>query len=161
MGVSPLAVALAAGALLVLVIGADASVNVSYALDLQQEGAWRQVAMRPYSHESAPYPLGAPGEMEVNRSDELRLRLRMENGYLWAKSVEYEVHVAGRPVDALAGRLEAGARDGAAVEFAVPAERILGRASDPEKGVPSSGSIVVLVDGEPLEAYLSLREVSR
>ena len=171
MGVKPLTLALAATVLLVVVIGADATMNRSFALDLQAPSSsgsgttWRTLAEVPYRYDdrsrAEPWMYGPP-ELEANRSDTLTFRVRAENGYFWPLDETFRAYHNGEEV--ASGRLSAPARGETESSFTVPADRILGRAPvPPDAKAPYIGGdgLQVRVDDESLDAYLTLREVSR
>jgi len=161
MGSRALLTAGIAAGLLVVVLVADSTMNRTYALDVQVDGAWRTLAEHPYRYdESRPY-VGLNGDLEANRSEEIRFRLRVDNGYPWAMDETFRVYENGDEV--ASGQVAAPAQGETTAEFTIPADRILGRnavSPEGEKFPVGSANIQVDVDGESVNAFVSVREVT-
>lgn len=161
----PLVVAAVAGVLLVVVIGADVAYNRTLFVDVAtapgQTASWTMIVQEPccrsYDH------FREPGVVEVNRSDDVRFRLRIDNGYPLAYSESYVVHVGGAEV--ARGVLEAAPTSEGVAEFTIPATAFLGSGNPAVP--PPKGEIVyccgatVDVDGKRLYVSPGLREVAK
>lgn len=170
MGVKPLTVALVATVLLVVVIGADATMNRDYTLDVQAPSAsgsgttWRAIAHAPPRYDDGsryPEPYLGATDIPVNRSDAVTFRVRAENGYFWALGETYRVYQNGEEV--ASGTLSAPARGGGSVEFTLSANSLLGTrpvSFDAKTPYVASGSVQVRVGGEALDGYVTVREVA-
>jgi hypothetical protein len=162
MGTKALTVATVAAALFVVVIGADAAMNRTLTLEAQQAGGWREIgtSARDDGH-SRPVALGSDRALQVNRSDEVRFRLTVDNGHLWASRESYVANVHG--VEVARGEIAADARARGHVEFTVPAERLLQSPGMPPPGGPDAhfASLDVWSGDETVYALVSVQEVSR
>lgn len=169
MGVKPLTVAFVASVLLVVVIGADATMNRYYTLDVQAPSAtgsgttWRTIAQVPPRYEDSPryFEPTFGGEIPANRSDTITFRLRAENGYFWAIGETFRVYQNAEEVTS--GTIRAPARSESSVEFTLTADSLLGTrpvGADAKTPHIATGSLQVDVDGESLFGYVTLREVS-
>ncbi|HWH09388.1 MAG TPA: hypothetical protein VNX21_09320 [Candidatus Thermoplasmatota archaeon] len=153
----PLAVAIAAAVLLVLVVGADASMDRSLHVDRRSaDGAWATLASAgevPPEERYAPFPMG-PWRVAGNES--LTLRVRVENGYPWAYSEAFVAYVDG--VEVARGRVEAEPRGTGTAEFEVPVERVAGRSERSPPGEPAMlhGTVEVRVGRTSLHAGIPL-----
>lgn len=125
-----LAVAVTAAVLLVVVVAADASMNRYVHLEAHVEGRWIKVATEPPEHMGRAVP--GYVAFDLNASDVVPMRLRVENGHPWGFSEPAEVSLGSRLVHA--GTLAAGARSEGVLEFNVNASQLL--ASDPRGPVP-------------------------
>lgn len=168
MGVKPLTVAMVAAVLLVLTIAVDASINRTIMFDVQSNGTFRTVYEDPMPTEPSrarPQFYG-PNTVTANRTDDVQMRLRVDNGYPWPFDEEYRVYVGGEEVHA--GRIDVGGRDAGESTFSVPAGRLIdlsgGSRPVTEFSGPSSVfvSIEVRIHGEtPFSPGFELREVSK
>lgn len=161
----PLVVAAIAGALLVVVIGTDVAYNRTVYVDAAatsgQTASWTTVAQDPCCREN-DYMRG-PGAIEANRSDDIRFRLRVDNGYPIAYTESYVVRAGG--LEVARGTLEAARGTEGTSEFTVPASAFLsyGQSAD----APSKGEIIyccgveVEVDGKHLYVSPGIREVAK
>lgn len=160
---TPLVVAAVAGVLLVVVIGADVAYNRTLFVDARTApGSWATVAQDPCCR--AYEYLGGPYVIEANRSDDVTLRLRVDNGYPLAYEESFVVRAAS--VEIHRGVLQAPAGSEGVAEFSVPAATFLGHLPDaappPEKGlVYGIGAIVVEIDGKQLYVSPGIREVAK
>lgn len=123
----PLAIAALAGVLLVLVVGADATMDRSLHVERREDdGAWRALASEgevPLEERALAF---GPGVVRVeDRNATLDLRVRVANGYPWGFDEEYVARVNGAEV--ARGRVEAPPRSTGTSEFTVPVQRILGQ----------------------------------
>lgn len=158
----PLAVALVAAVLLVVVVGADASMDRSVHVDREEEdGAWVTLASAgevPPEEHYRVHPDGGPARVE-DRNGTVTLRVRVENGYPWGYAEDYVAYA--QDVEVARGRLVAEPRSSGASEFEVPAQRIAGTMEP--KPVPENatgradtyfGMVEVRVGGRTLFASL-------
>ena len=126
---SPLALALIAAGLIVVVVGVDLAFDRAYTLEVQDEdGDWITVAtsgQRPYE---APR---SSGFVEVNRTDELSFRLATENDYPWALDEGFQVWINGQPVEE--GRITAAASSTGEAIFTFPVEDLVQDAGMPKR----------------------------
>lgn len=130
----PLAVAVAATALLVVVLGADASMDRSLHVDQRDAGGgWATVASQGEvpERDRYAYPIGPVAGQPVARNDSIPMRVRVENGYPLAFDETYVVRVNGAEV--ARGTLAAPARGSGASEFLVPVAKIAGGLREGEK----------------------------
>lgn len=117
----PLVVAVVAMGLLVLSVGFEVVFHRSYAVDVQASDGWLTIGATG----SEPYTLAKPGEtsggavVQASRNDTLTFRLRVDNGYPWSHSEDYDVRVNG--VIVAEGKLEADARSEGTSTFEVRA----------------------------------------
>lgn len=160
-----LTVAVAAGALLVVVVAADASMNRDYKLEAYLDGRWILVAADPAdSRLTRGIPSFVP--LALNASDEVRFRMSAHNGYPWALSREYDLVVGG--VDVQRGTLDAGAFQDDVEEVAVPAATLMTQGAGYPAEKPAAGQerfwspqIILQVGERTLYGTLSFREVPR
>lgn len=162
MASSALAVAGVAAVLLVVVVGVDVSLTTTYRLDVWSGTGWREMARAPMDHESQryPQPFGG-GTVTANATDEIRFRLRVDNGYPWAASHDYRLRHFGEEL--ASGTIDVAARSSAETELSVPAQRFLDGPSAPREpaGVNESPVYVEInvdIDGEYLYGSFQLRE---
>lgn len=166
MGSTALVTAGVAAALLVVTLGVDVAMTSEHALDIWTGSAWREVVRDPAT-DMMRY--GGPPQVvqSVNASDDVRFRLRMENGYPWAQGGTYRVLHNGEEV--ASGELSAEGRGSAQSEFTIPAERLLtggGLRGEPKPvgGAETFVQLQVQLDGKDLfrtyQPYFTLREVS-
>jgi hypothetical protein len=158
--VSPLAVAAVSGILLMVVLGVDATVNRSYAVDVEGTGGWQTVAQGPVQDEYAfvRYPF-ATGAVEVEDNASVTFRVRGENGYPWAMSERYTVYGSGAVV--AEGILTAPARGSGESEFTLDVARLAsGPYGQPKlAGDPADRIYLELrVGGETLYGEVAVRE---
>lgn len=158
-----LPVAVAAGALLVVVIVADASMNRTYHLEAQVEGRWVGIATLPQRFDRYAAPSLVP--FELNASDALPMRLRLDNGYPWPASKAYEVTVQGR---ALHDDVVAAPALGEGIsQFELTGESLFRTAyGDPRAPAPAGPRehvvyFTLAVGGEMAGGEMAFREVSR
>lgn len=138
----PLMVAAVAGALLLVVVGVDASVNRTFALSLRHEGEDVVVA-RSFS-EDGPYPARpVPAQYFIDPNSTLLFTLRVDNEYPWAFEEPYHVQVNGRPV--ADGTLRAGALQSGEATFEVPAGEAFEQPGADGRQPPSSSFVNVWV----------------
>lgn len=125
MGVKPLAIAIAATALLLVVIGVDVSLTRTLAVDVHTGAAWRSLVEDPMPREDYAryYPYGV-NPVEVNRTDAVRFRVRVENEYPWSFARSYHIYQGGDEV--ASGELTAPGRSNGTAEFTISADRLLG-----------------------------------
>lgn len=160
-----LTVAAAAGVLLVAVVAVDASMNRVFHLEAQLGGNWVKVATYPYQHGSRYYEPSLAA-FDLNASEQVPFRVRVENGYPWTVSEDVEVTMDGRPVHQ--GRLEADRFTDGVAPFAIPAQDLLrgggagGRpVADPPEAPASIPHFWVRVGAVQLGGSLAFREVAR
>lgn len=167
MGLTPLAVAGIASALLVVVIGADVSMNRTYFLEAHDGEKWAVLAEWPYRYEgSVPRPQPVAGVFEVNESDPIPFRLRIDSTYPWAYRDEYVVYVGGS--EALRGVVDLPASSERSFEFTLNASQIMGRTSFAEPyakpigagNTLESGSLEVRITDAQLYGTIAIREVA-
>jgi hypothetical protein len=90
-------VALAAGALLVGVVAVDASVTRTVALEVRDdEGDWQQLAST--ERDESPHRPGPEIVLDRNRTDELQLRITVDNEPPWSYEADYRVQANGATV---------------------------------------------------------------
>ncbi|HVM45646.1 MAG TPA: hypothetical protein VM582_06895 [Candidatus Thermoplasmatota archaeon] len=164
MASSALITAGVAAALLVVVVGIDASMTKTHAIDVWTGTGWRELARTPMSFERAPHSWGAPPTISANASDDLRFRVRVDNSYAWSTTDDFRALLAGEEV--ASGRIETPARSTREAEFTVSASRYFERgARGPEMveaGAPPLvyADLMVVVDGKQLFPSFQIREVS-
>lgn len=150
-----------AAALLVVVLGVDVAMTTTYALDVWSGTGWREIVTDPY--ETDLYRGPEQTIVTANASDDVRFRLRAQNGYPWAKSDTFRVLHNGEEV--ASGKLETPARGSDESEFSVPASRFISGSFEPKPtgGRDSYVSLQVQVDGDDIfqgyQPYFTLREV--
>lgn len=165
MGLTPLAIAGAASALLVIVIGADVSMNRNYVLEVDDGETWLLLAEYPYRYEerfARPYPGG--GIIEANASDTLHFRLRIDNSYRWSYQDEYVVYAGGR--EFARGPVDVPAMTERTVTFDLNASQLMGRTNfaapfPKDASGLLSGSIEVHIERQTLYGTVTIREVSK
>jgi len=163
MGSAALVTAGVAAALLVVVLGVDVTMTTTYALDAWTGSSWRELARDPMS--GGGYYAQPHGALSANASDEVRFRLRVENGSPWAVDARYSILHLGEEV--VSGDISAPARGSGESEFSIPAARLLD--AGPREPRPASYEAWVMlevrVDGDFVFARappsFSLREVPR
>ncbi|MEA3199942.1 MAG: hypothetical protein QOE90_1370 [Thermoplasmata archaeon] len=113
----PLLVALVAGALLVVSIGADALMNRSYVLEVKDgAGGWHAIATSA-SEGGVARPVAQP-TINVSGAGAVDFRLRETNGYLWPSSTPWEATVNGASF--AHGTLSSPPRGEGEVTFSIP-----------------------------------------
>lgn len=158
----PLAVAAAAAVLLVLVVGADASMDRSLHVDRRDaDGAWATLVSGGEVAPEERYLAYPDATVHVaDRNDSLTMRVRVENGYPWGYGEEYVAYAQG--VEVARGRLAADARASGTAEFAVPVQRLVGGAlgkpvpQDDAPPLTHHGFIEVRIGGQTLHAGLQV-----
>lgn len=122
----PLAIAIAAGALLVVVLVADAQMDRSVHVDARDEqGGWVTLASAGEVPQDDRYRAMAPAPIRVESANStVTLRVRVENGYPWGYDKAFVAYADG--VEVARGRLASGARDSGTTEFTVPVSRVVG-----------------------------------
>lgn len=167
MASTPLLVAGVAAALLVVTLGVDAGMTTTYALDVWTGSTWRELARMPQTYDGRSSASFGQTTIAANESDDVRLRLRVDNGNFWASAQSFTVLHAGEPV--AGGTIEAARRAEAVSEFTVPAERFFGGLSGSERSPPvpqgaAAGpfyaELYVEVERVSLYASFNVREVS-
>lgn len=156
-----------AAALLVVVLGVDVAMTTTYTLDVWTGTAWREIVTDPYPMDT--FRVGPEQAIvSANASDDVRFRLRVDNGYPWGTKDDYRVLHASEEV--ATGTIEAGARGSDEEEFTIAADRLLrggGFTGEPKVAGTTDVyvSLYVEVDGDPIfsqyQPYFTLREVSR
>jgi len=163
MGSGPLITAGVAATLLVVVLGVDVSMTTTYAFDVWSGTGWREIVTDPYLTDVYRGPEQVI--VTANASDDVRFRLRVDNGYPWAQSADYRVLHNGEEV--ASGDIAAGARGADEDEFSIPASRLITGSFEPK---PAGGgdafvTFQVQVDGDDIfrsyQPYFTLREVSQ
>lgn len=165
MASGPLITAGVAAALLVVTLGVDVAMTTTYTLDVWSGTGWREIVRDPYKIDVYRGPEQVV--VSANASDDVRFRLRVENGYLWATSEDYRVLHNGEEV--AYGALATEGRGSDESEFTIPASRLLGEGTrfepKPVGGADTYVSLQVQTDGdEAFRQYqpsFTLREVSR
>lgn len=160
MASTALIVAIAAGALLVVVIGGDVTYNRTVYVDARTaQGGWTTITQDPCC-QRYEYHYG-PTTIDANRSDDVAFRLRVDNGYPLSYQQSFVVLVGG--VETTRGTLLAPSRSEGVAEFSVPAEAFLGPNSTvvPEKGAITHGPVEVVIGGKHLYVSPGIREVAR
>jgi hypothetical protein len=161
-----LTVAIVASVLLVVVVAADATMNRVYHAEVFLDGRWIKVATYPWQFD--PYSRGIPSYVafEVNASDDVPVRVRIDNGYPWAFSERFEVLSGGRVL--FEGTLTAAARSEGVAETTVKAEQLFRHGYEPlpAKDTPPVDQIwnphlEVRVGDEIFGGSFALREVPR
>lgn len=153
-----------AAALLVVTLGVDVAMTTTYALDVWTGTAWRELVRDPYVIDRQ-YRGPEQALVTANASEDVRFRLRAENGYPWSKDGGFRVLHNGEEV--ASGSLDLPARSSDEAEFSIPAARLIQGAGQYEpKPVGSTDTFVSLyveVDDKPIFAqyppYFTLREV--
>lgn len=157
-GVSALQVALAAGILLVAVVGADVALNRTVSLQVETDDGWQTLTQLP--PERASYsPHGTL--IEVNRSDDVTFRVQVDNQRLDAFEGSYEIRQHGERIargQVTADRLGVGTD-----AFTVTADTLMPDPGDGEDRPPRpvGTDLEMLVDGETGHAWLDVQEVPR
>lgn len=154
-----------ASVLLVVVLGIDATMTTTYAVDVWTGSDWRELARAPVIYSERPHMAPYGGAIvEVNRSDELRFQVRADNGYPWDTTSTFRVHHMGTEV--AKGSFDSPARAEGTHEFTLEAEGLLGGSFSPREPVPQQDApetvpvdLFVEVEGEELYPYFQLREV--
>ena len=159
-----LSVAIGASVLLVAVVAVDASMNRVYHVEAFLEGRWIQVATHPVTDET--YARGYPSfvTFDVNASDDVRVRLRVDNGYPWAFEERFDVLVNGEYL--FDGTLTAAARSEGVAETTVKGSKLFGAGYETRPVPNGSGGQPVWmptfdanVGGERFGGIVYLREV--
>jgi hypothetical protein len=155
---------MAAGALLVAVVAADATMNRTYKLEAYLDGRWILVASTPEDVMTREFPSLVP--LPLNASDDVSFRLSAHNGYPWSLSKDFDLTVGG--VSVQRGALDASSFQDDREEFTVPASALMtqGAGFPAEKPPPGnerfwSPQILLEVDGETLYGSVAFREVAR
>lgn len=162
MASTPLAIAIAAGVLLAVVIGADVTYNRTLYVDASTgPGSWTTIAQDPCCR-AYEYARG-PSLIDANRSDNITMRLRIDNGYPTVYRESFVVFAGSAEI--ARGELQAPARSEGVAPFSVPAAIFLGPNATvpvPEKGIPYAyGGIEVEVGSTRLFASPGIREVAK
>ncbi len=148
----PLVVAIGAAALLVVVVATDLAIDRTIAIDVRDDGAWREIARHPVARSEVPHPGFGYDSVPIEAGENVSFRLRVDNGYPWAFDEAYR---AFDPMGRIAaeGRLAASARGEGAAEFVVPGASFA-RAVPPGSAKDGSSyvSIAVEIAGERIDA---------
>jgi hypothetical protein len=141
----PLVVAIVAMALLLTSVGAELAFHRTYALDVRDPAGWLTVAESYDPTASGPRatPLLAHAIL-ANASDQVELRVRVDNGYPWSYSHSFVVSTMGLRV--AEGTLTAPARDTGASSFTIPASTLLSGLSPAAKGGPGGNVTTAYLD---------------
>lgn len=155
--VQALHVAVAAGVLLVGVLGADVALNRTVQLDVDTDDGWRTLATLPPERNGWTQH----GHLiEANRSDDVSFRVAVDNQRLDAFEGTYEVRQDGQRL--ASGSIAADRLGTGEERFTVPAEELLGDREDPDRPRPTRGvGLELLVSGETTFAWLEVQEVAR
>ena len=164
MGSTALITAGVAAALLVVTLGVDVAMTTSYSLDVWTGSSWREIVRDPY--EMNVYRGPSETVVLANASDDIRFRLRVDNGYPWGKADDFRVLHNGEEV--ASGSFATPSRGSDEVEFTIPASRLISGSSRFEpKPVGSPDTYVTLqvqVGGDDIfqsfQPYFTLREAS-
>lgn len=167
MATRALAIAVAAGVLLVTLVIADASMNRTYHLEAQVRGEWVTLASYPFHHrDGGPYyePVRGQARGEFNASDVVPMRLRVENGHPWGASESFVVNVLGARVHR--GTLDAPARGEGEAAFDVSVATMLEQGPGRPYGEPGEDRlrfvhVSVEVEGHHFGGEFTFREASR
>ena len=109
-----------AAAALVVIVGVDAALDRTLALDVREEGGWRTLATQGGEAPSYFQPY-RESTVSASRNDSLEFRVRLDNGYPWAFDEAFRVLESGSIV--AEGRLTAPAGGEGSATFTVPASR--------------------------------------
>lgn len=149
-------VAIGAAVLLVAVVSADAAINRTFTLEVEQpDGGWATIATS--DGEPSRFREGAV-TVEANRSEALTFRLRVDNEPPWSFEETYRVEASG--IQVAQGTIQAPAGGQASVTFEATVEDLA------DGGPPSkNGSelrfahLFVEVDGTSLFGSFHIQEV--
>ena len=114
--------ALAAGALLLVVLTVDATMNRTYTVDVHDGTGFRTIAIEPNTNGdfyAARPAVGYFGAINATANDTLRFRLTLDNGYPWSASETFQVDFNG--AELARGTISAPARSTGETEFTLPA----------------------------------------
>ena len=137
-----LVVAMVAAALLVVSIGADALMNRTYVLEVQDgAGGWHVLA-RSQSSRGLAVPAG--GFLVNATNGSVTFRLRETNTYLWPSSTPWEARVEGASF--AHGTLSSPARGEGEVTFGIPTSAWSASQPKPAEGAPAGTLASVEVD---------------
>ncbi len=152
--VSPLAVAAVAGALLLVVLGVDASMNRTFYLDVQVNGEWQTVAENGEGSRGYVERYYAGSSPVFAANETVDMRLRVDNGYPWAWTGSYHVLVQGRTVEK--GDVRAPARGEGDIAFEFNASAQETGLPEPAKGEIRFLYVQVEVGGRTLMTNLQV-----
>lgn len=153
-GPTALQVAVAAGVLLAVVVGADVALNRTVSLEVETGEGWRTVAQIPVDRSS----FDDRGTLvEVNRSEDVRFRVVADNQRLDAYEADYEVSQHGERI--AQGQVSADRLGVGADAFTVAADTLLPEAEDEDRPPRVGVDLELAVDGERAHAWLDVREV--
>lgn len=158
-GLTPLQVAIAAGVLLVALVGVDVVFNSTARLDVREGESWETVATIPEDRDRFAQPSPT---IEVNRSEEVTFRVVLDNDRPLGFDEPYSVRIQGQTVDE--GRITVGGMASDETRFRVPAENLLG--TGPAKAEPQpprsfGASVEFLVGDDTTFTHLEVQEVAR
>lgn len=149
-------VALAAGALLLVVVAADATITRTVTLSVQDDdGDWHQLAATTDDIYNRP---GGEVVLERNRSDEVTLRVAVDNEPPWAYEEDYVLRSSGRNL--ASGTLAAEGRSTAADTLTVPVDQLLHEAPQ-TRGGQQFTDVQLSIGTDHLYSGLSIQEVAR
>ncbi|PSG96782.1 hypothetical protein BRD56_08340 [Thermoplasmatales archaeon SW_10_69_26] len=157
-GFSALQVAILAGALLVVVVGADVALNRTISLQVEQADDWQTIGQIPRERSDVRHH---DTLIEVNRSDEVDVRIVVDNQHLATFEASYDIR---HHTERIASGPLAADRLGVSEErFTVTGDTLL--PDSPEEGWDRSRPVRVdlrlTVDGNSADAWLDVEEVPR
>lgn len=159
MGSRALWVAGVAGALLLVVLTVDATMNRTYTIDVHDGTGWRTVGTDDHQSETrAAKPVAYFGPVNASANDTLRMRLTLDNGYPWSASETFTVTYNDR--EFARGTVEAAGRSLGEAEFSIPAAPFYASmgASPTKEPATVSAFVNVEVDGRYVYASFELKE---
>lgn len=149
-------IAMAAGALLIVVVAADATITRSVTLEVEtDEGDWHQIATTKDDRYNRP---GGELVLERNRSDEVTLRVAVDNEPPWAYEEDYVLRSSGR--DLASGTLAAEGRSTAEDTVTVTVSQLLHDAPH-TRGGHQFTDVQLSIGTDHLYGGLSIQEVPR
>lgn len=158
----PLAIGVAAMALLVVSVGFEILVHRSFAVDVRTDDGWQTIGATGQSNE--PYrtkPLGVTDPIEASRNDTLQFRLRVDNGYPWSYSEHFYV-TGGSGVTVAEGELVAPGRGLGEATFDVRLGRLVEywpKPADAERTEFQTVSFNVVVGSSYIYSSFQIKEV--
>lgn len=149
-------VAMVAGVLLLVVVAADATITRSVTLSVEtDEGDWHEIATTKDNLYDRP---GGEVVLERNRSDEVTLRVAVDNEPPWAYEEDYVLRSSGR--DLASGTLAAEGRSTAADTVTVTVDELL-HESPSTRGGHQFTDVQLSIGTDHLYGGLSIQEVPR
>jgi hypothetical protein len=157
-GTMALKIAIAAGVLLVAIVGLDVAFNATASLQMDEDGEWRTLAILPRGPDDYR---GVDTAIEVNRSETLAFRVVLDNRRPIGFDAAYRVSHAGTTLGS--GQIAADAFGIAESTFGVPVDEMIGdrnpQGDNPPR--PMATSLDFSMNKETVYTHLELEEVPR